>query len=193
MATWINEMKIQRPILWGHSDGAVIAALMGIRWPERYAALVLEAFHLWRVKPGSRRFFETMADDPDRLGEKVCKVLREDHGEERWRKIIHLAGRAWLHLAATARDATHDLYDGRLPGLTLPTLLIHGDGDPRTEPGELEAVRERLPRAAIEVITDSGHSPHSQTSVADHVNRVVGGFLGRLPLGRAGGSGAGAP
>lgn len=177
MTRWLDALKIERPVLWGHSDGAVIAALMGLETPERLAGVILEAFHLLRVKPRSREFFETMAGNPERLGERVCAALVSDHGEDYWRELILMNGTAWLRLAEESRDAAQDLYDGRLHELRVPTLFIHGDGDPRTEPGELEAVRRQLPDARMAIISDAGHSPHSQRSVAAEVNRIAGEFL----------------
>jgi len=177
MTCWLDALKIERPVLWGHSDGAVIAALMGLATPERFAGVILEAFHLLRVKPRSREFFETMVENPSRLGERVCAALRSDHGEDYWRELILLNGSAWLRLAEESADAAQDLYDGRLRELRLPTLFIHGEGDPRTEPGEIEAVRNQLPDSRMEIIPDAGHSPHSQRSVAAEVNRRAGEFL----------------
>lgn len=177
MTRWLDALNIERPILWGHSDGAVIAALMGLQTPERIAGVILEAFHLLRVKPGSRQFFETMARNPEGLGERVGDALRRDHGEDYWRELILMNGTAWLRLAEESGDAAHDLYDGRLGELRVPTLFIHGDSDPRTEPGELEAVRRQLPGAQMAIIGNAGHSPHSQSSAATEVNRIAGEFL----------------
>ena len=179
---WMDAMNIERAVLWGHSDGAVIAALMGLKWPSRVAAVILEAFHLWRVKPGSREFFETMLRNPDRLGDRACAALRRDHGDDYWSEIIHMGGAAWLRLSDESRNAAHDLYDGKLPELCVPTLFVHGDADPRTEPGELDAVRERLPGVTIDIIPGAGHSPHSQASAAREVNRIAGSFLASLEL-----------
>jgi pimeloyl-ACP methyl ester carboxylesterase len=180
MTRWLDALQIERPILWGHSDGAVIAAWMALLTPERPAGVILEAFHLLRLKPGSREFFETMVGSPERLGERVTAALRRDHGEDYWRELILMNGTAWLQLADESRDAAHDLYDGRLSELRVPTLLVHGDGDPRTEPGELDAVRRQLPGAQWAIIRNAGHSPHSQSSVAAEVNRIAGQFMSAL-------------
>lgn len=180
MTRWLDALQIERPVLWGHSDGAVIAAWMGLQTPERLAGVILEAFHFLRVKPGSREFFETMVGNPERLGERVTAALARDHGEDYWRDLILMNGNAWLRIADESRDAAQDLYDGRLHELRVPTLFIHGDGDPRTEPGELEAVRRQLPAARMEIIRDAGHSPHSQRSAAAEVNRAAGQFLRSL-------------
>jgi pimeloyl-ACP methyl ester carboxylesterase len=173
----LDALQIQRAILWGHSDGAVIAALMGLAAAERVSAVILEAFHFYRLKPGSREFFKTMAGDPDLLGERVATTLAEDHGEDYWRKLIVINGNAWLRIADQATHAGHDLYDGKLTELRVPTLFIHGSRDPRTEPGEMDAVRDQLPHARVEMIEGGGHSPHSESASVAECNRIAGDFL----------------
>lgn len=176
----IEKLGIERPVLWGHSDGAVIAAMMALRWPDRLAGLILEAFHYYRFKPASREFFETMSGDPSGLGERVCSVLSTEHGEDYWQKLIINNGSAWLQLADESTDPKQDLYDGKLSSLGVPTLFIHGSRDPRTEPGEIEAVRHELPQARFEILDGAGHSPHSANSSAEGCNRVAADFLGSL-------------
>lgn len=179
-ARLLKALHIGRPVLWGHSDGAVIAALMGLASPDSIAGIVFEAFHFYRVKPGSRDFFETMEGSPELFGERVTNGLAKDHGEDYWRKLIVMNGRAWLGIADEAADPKHDLYDGRLSELLAPALFIHGSRDPRTEPGELESVREALPNARFEIIEGSGHSPHSESAAAERSNRVAADFLASI-------------
>jgi pimeloyl-ACP methyl ester carboxylesterase len=80
------------------------------------------------------------------------------------------------------------LYGGKLPGFQLPTLVIHGARDPRTEPGELDALRQALGRAGraagpvarFEILPEGGHSPHSERATADEVTRLARRFLATL-------------
>jgi pimeloyl-ACP methyl ester carboxylesterase len=176
----LEALGVERPVLWGHSDGAVIAAMMGIRWPERLTGVILEAFHYYRFKPGSRKFFETMSGDPSGLGERVCGVLSTEHGDDYWQKLIINNGDAWLQLADESTDPKHDLYDGKLSELAVPTLFIHGSRDSRTEPGELEAVRRELPAARFEILDGAGHSPHSSSWSAQECTRAAADFLASL-------------
>ena len=37
----LDALGIERPVLWGHSDGAVIAAMIGLTAPERCERLIL--------------------------------------------------------------------------------------------------------------------------------------------------------
>jgi pimeloyl-ACP methyl ester carboxylesterase len=171
----LDALGLDKPVLWGHSDGAIIALRIGLMAPARIAGVIAEATHFFRRKPASRPFFETMSGEPEQLGERVATVLARDHGEK-WRALIRMNGAAWLKIA----ELGGDLYDGRLGALSVPTLVIHGARDPRTEPGELDALRRALegsglPAAPAHVIVlpDGGHSPHSERATSDEVTRIA--------------------
>lgn len=172
----LDALEIERAVVWGHSDGAVIALRLGLMAPGRITGIVAEATHYVRRKPRSRVFFETMRDAPDDLGDRVGSVLQREHGD-RWRALLHTNGAAWLQIAAEAPSADADLYDGRLPQLRVPTLLIHGLLDPRTEPGELDALADAIPSVRCERIADGAHSPHSERTTADLVTRTADAWI----------------
>lgn len=168
----LDALGIERCALWGHSDGAVIATWMALRAPDRYRALIVEALHVDRAKPRSRSFFEMMAHDPDAFGSRVTAKLAAEHGDG-WRTPIRADGQVWLDIAATA-DA--DTFDGRLPELRVPTLVVHGTDDPRTEPGELDPL-VRAPHVEVALIAGAGHSPHSERAHAADVAARAARFL----------------
>jgi pimeloyl-ACP methyl ester carboxylesterase len=178
-AAFLDALGIEKAVWWGHSDGAVIAAIAAIEMPDRVDAVILEALHFYRNKPGSRPFFERMALAPDTFGESLKAILNLDHGAG-WRRVLRLDGQAWLNLAATADSPTQDLYAGRLPLLTRPTLLIHGGQDPRSEPGEHAAMCACLPDATVLFLPDAGHSPHSEPPYAGIVSNSAEAFLEKL-------------
>jgi pimeloyl-ACP methyl ester carboxylesterase len=173
----LSTLGIQRPVLWGHSDGAVIATILALRDPERYDGIIVEAIHLDREKPRSRDFFLQMINDPDAFGERVTRRLAEEHGEDYWRTIIRAGGRAWRDIAATPNE---DFYDHRLHEMRVPMLVVHGADDPRTEPGELDRIRREVPTARIEMIDGGGHSPHNTRGTGAQVTAIVEAFLGSL-------------
>jgi pimeloyl-ACP methyl ester carboxylesterase len=176
-AAFLDAVGVERAVWWGHSDGAVIAALAGVEMADRTVAVVLEALHLYKDKPRSRAFFEQMVAEPERFGRGLGATLANDHGEDRWREVLRLDGQAWLDLASGASAPDDDLYDSRLAQLTPPALLVHGGRDPRTEPGEWAAIRAALPGAMVDHHPEAGHSPHSEPVSADAVTAAVAAFV----------------
>ncbi len=176
----IEALRLERPVVWGHSDGAVIALLMGLADPDRLRGLIVEAAHFFRRKPASRPFFDAMMQDPDGLGDRVTGVLAREHGDL-WRDLIRTNGDAWLRIASESPSPATDLYGGRLAELRVPALVIHGARDPRTEPGELDALRVALTGGAtFAVLPEGGHSPHSERATADGVTIAARRFLTEL-------------
>jgi pimeloyl-ACP methyl ester carboxylesterase len=158
----LDALGVARPILWGHSDGAIIALRLGLAAPDRIGGIIAEATHYFRQKPRSQPFFEAVLASPEST------------------PIMKLHARAWLQIGADARSPTDDFYDGRLSALTVPTLIIHGARDPRTEPGEIDALHEAIlsgPPARIEMLDAGGHSPHSERATADAVTGLARAVL----------------
>jgi pimeloyl-ACP methyl ester carboxylesterase len=176
---FLDALSIDRCVFWGHSDGAVIAAMLGIRSPQACLGLVLEAFHFDREKPASRSFFESMASEPEAFGPRVTEILKKEHGSPYWNQLLRSEGQAWLDIARAANGGKRDLFDGELSRLLVPTVFIHGAQDPRTEPWELEAVRRELPKADMQVISSGGHSPHSEGAARAEFNRHLENALTR--------------
>jgi pimeloyl-ACP methyl ester carboxylesterase len=185
----LAELDIERPILWGHSDGAIIALLVCLADPDCAAGLILEAAHYVKRKPRSRAFFESIVADPNAVGANVAAALERDHGEE-WGSMLERHSRTWLAIGDAA-SAQEDFYDGRLSQVQTPVLLVHGLRDPRTEPGELEAIRAALAlvtadAAASEdvILENGGHSPHSERATADAVTAAIVRFADRITSSR---------
>jgi len=171
----MDALGVEQAALWGHSDGAVIAAWLGFLAPSRVRALVLEALHFLAAKPSSVEFFQTAIDAPERFGPAVVEALRRDHGEG-WREVVAAGGRAWRAIIEAGLAGQPDLYQGRFGELRAPTLLLHGRRDPRTEPGELEAARRALPAAQVALL-DAGHCPHAGARTAAEATRLAVQFL----------------
>jgi pimeloyl-ACP methyl ester carboxylesterase len=174
---FLDALGIESVILWGHSDGSVIAAMMGLLAPQRCTGVILEAFHFLRRKPGSRSFFERFTAHPEDLGDETRKLLAEDHGETNWQTVLRRNCSAWFRIADIVQRPDEDLYDGRLGELRVPTLFLHGSLDPRTEPGEMDRVRQALPRATMRFITAGKHSPHSEEDAWQECNANAAEFF----------------
>jgi 3-oxoadipate enol-lactonase len=175
----LEALDIKRASFWGHSDGAVIAAILGFTAPERVDALVLEAFHYFRLKPISREFFETLAREPEALGDELCGRFAFEFGKTKWREMITNHARVWAEIALQSSSSEDDLYGGQLRKITAPVLLLQGRSDPRTEPGELDAAARQIPQAELQLLDGAAHSPHSEAGFADQSTEIVREFLTR--------------
>ncbi len=173
----LDALGVRRAALWGHSDGAVIAAWAAIVAPERVSALVLEALHVFPGKVSSVEFFRAAVEAPEAFGPAVVEALRRDHGDG-WREVVGAGGRAWLALIEEGRRGRPDLYDGRLGEVRAPALVVHGRNDPRLEPGELEAGARAIPGARL-LVLDAGHCPHASARAGEECTRAVLDFLAR--------------
>jgi pimeloyl-ACP methyl ester carboxylesterase len=151
----LDALGLDRPVVWGHSDGAIIALRLALEAPDRVSAVVAEASHYFRRKARSRRFFEAVIANPASTG------------------IMTLHARAWLRIGQEAASDTDDFYDGRLSQLAVPALVVHGARDPRTEPGEIDALGRALSRPSRVEVLNAGHSPHSEDATADEVTRLA--------------------
>jgi len=175
----VDALGLERPVLWGHSDGAIIALQLALAHPDRFAGVIVEATHLYRRKPASRAFFESVAAEADVIGERAAAALLEEHGDG-WRRLIARQAAAWLRIGEQAASDTDDFYGGRLDTLRVPALVVHGAGDRRTEPGELDALCRALPRASVAVLPEGGHGPHGDPDTADEVTGAIQRFLADL-------------
>ena len=107
---FLEALRIRQCMLWGHSDGAVIAAWIGLMATQVSPSLVLdglilEALHYYRVKPRSTDFFNGLAAKPDSLGERAISILAHDHGKEHWRDAIRGDCQAWIEIAQASNSA----------------------------------------------------------------------------------------
>src|SRR5215813_5998985 len=175
----MDALGIESASFWGHSDGAVIAAILGFTAPERVRRIILEAFHYYGQKARSRNFFEVLAHQPEMLGVELCEQFAQEHGKDYWRQLITTHAHAWLELGARSRGPRDDLYGGRLREITSPLLIVHGRLDPRTETSEKDEVIVQLPHGEVHILDQGMHSPHSESVTVDDVTAIAREFLSK--------------
>jgi pimeloyl-ACP methyl ester carboxylesterase len=168
----LDALGIERCAIWGHSDGAVIAAIMALRRPARVTAIILEALHVDRGKPRSRAFFTMMAEDPDGFGPRIAARLAAEHGEDYWRTILGAGGRAWLDIAATPDE---DFFDHRLDAIAAPVLVLHGADDPYASQDLIARFQNALRQAGADwQMVFYGNAVHSFTNPASGGDKSKG-------------------
>jgi pimeloyl-ACP methyl ester carboxylesterase len=162
-------LKIEAPILIGHSDGASIALIHAASKLRAVTAAVLMAPHVLVEACGLEsiaRVTETYetSDLKQRLSRHHVRV---DDAFLGWSRI-------WLD----PRFRTWNL-GKECEGLRVPTLLIQGEDDEYGTLAQLDAIAEVAPGPVQRVVlSNCGHSPHRDQPAA--VLDAISGFVERL-------------
>jgi pimeloyl-ACP methyl ester carboxylesterase len=171
LESFLRRLELAEPVVWGHSDGAVIAARWASTTRTRPKALVLESIHLRKRK--AREFFRRLVEDPETLPPRVTRALAAEHGESYWKHLIREHSAAWLRIG----DEGGEYFGDELAAIRCPTLVIVGQNDPHTPIEEAAELASRIPGAKLAVVPSAGHSPHSEPASAALVSEWVEDFL----------------
>lgn len=170
----------RRPVLVGHSWGAMLALAYGAEHPTTPAALVLigcgtfslaaraefEARLEARLTPTDRanvaHVKQTEADIDRRLAAvgrlitRVCGHDIEDVADDMAAVDAVAHEQTWADMVRLQRDGT---YPAAFAAIGAPVLLLHGEADPH--PGRLisEDLRRYVPHLEYQELPKCGHSP----------------------------------
>ncbi len=190
-ASLLSELGFQRAHVFGISMGGMIAQELVLNHPERVQGLVLGCTNC-----GQAHGVPVPAENVARLRE-----LATLSGEERARKYLEvtitpefaLNGKDFLndimqidqrtptpaetYAKQMAAAQTFDSYD-RLPQITAPTLIIHGDRDQLLAPENAQILASRIPGAEVRIVSNAAHMffwekpEESASAIADFLSRV---------------------
>ena len=145
-----DELGIERPWLFGHSDGGSIALLYAARFAERTAGVVAVAPHLF-VEDVSITSIEQAREAyaSTDLRERLARYHDDpDSAFRGWND-------AWL-----SREFRSWNIEAEIASIRCPVLAVQGEDD---EYGTLEQIRgiaRRVPGTELLILPDCGHSPH---------------------------------
>jgi len=163
----LENLKIENPVLVGHSDGASIALIHAGTYQVRGVAVM--APHVFVEDGGLKSIsainatFET-SGLPERLG----KYHRNA------RKTFHLWADAWLDPAF--RQWNIEEY---LPRIRCPVLAIQGEDDEYGTMAQLDAIqRQASGPCELLKLAQCGHSPHKDQP--DQVLQALANFIRKV-------------
>lgn len=166
----LAEAGIERPILFGHSDGASIALLYAAAHPDAVAGLVLEAPHVF-VEPITVRNIavaKTLFETTD-LEQKLARYHRDPaHAFWGWNAI-------WLDQRFLEWNI-----EAELSAIRCPLLLIQGLDDEYGTVAQLDAIAAATGRAEVLLLERCGHAPHRDQ--LDAVLAATAAFADKIPL-----------
>lgn len=185
----LDALDVERAVLAGHSGSCLVVRRVAIDRPERVLGLVLEASPTTlRGHPGLIAFVtsvvSTLRDpiDPDFARSFVVDTSSGDIAPE---VVDRLAGELLKVPAHVWQESFAALleYDDldELGRITVPTMLIWGDGDELVGRHMQELLAERLLGADLRVYSGIGHTPRWEdgsrfaSDVTAFIERLGGG------------------
>jgi lipoate---protein ligase len=162
--------QTDRPVLIGHSDGAVIALAFAGGFPHLVSGVVAIAPHLFREE-------RTVAAIADQMRDFEQGDLKARLGRYHGRKTELLFGR--LVEAWTGDEPPYGGIEAYICRLQCPVLAIQGTEDEFFTGAQVDTLRA-LVSARVEVcrLQGCGHAPHQQAAAA--VVTAVARFVARL-------------
>lgn len=146
----LDAMRLDRPFLFGHSDGGSIALIAAGGTGREFAGLIALAPHVMveeEALAGIR-----VAVEQYRTTDFRQRLARhhDDPGTvfRRWPEV-------WLSPAHRAWNI-----EGFLPSIACPVLAVQGEQDEYATMEQIERIGRLAPHATLLRLPDCGHSPH---------------------------------
>lgn len=178
----LDALKLEHPIIAGHSFGGLVAAEFAAAVPRSVAKLVLiDPVGLWRddlpvknwmvLRDSERR--SSLFADPAGEGAQRFFAVPADAKE----RVDVLSQFIWSQ--ACTGKFVWPLPDrglkNRIHRIGAPTLIVWGDADRIIAPDYATEFAKRIGRAHVETIAKAGHLPHLEQQAA--VTKTVLTFL----------------
>ena len=183
---WLEAERIQRRLsIVGHSLGGYLALRYALNHPERVHALVLvDPFYTPTQLTGAMRSVHrrpglssaVLQRAPYWLVRMVLAQMPRGAAQFSWELSGRIAGdlkRASPHIlnvTATLRDLGPEVAK-----LSVPTLVVWGQGDLTLQPSTFDALVRLMPKAIGHAFPGCGHQPH--LAQPEEFNRLVVDFL----------------
>lgn len=162
-------LDIERPWLFGHSDGGSIALLHAARFAENLRGVIVVAPHI---------FVEEISVASIRLARDayLSQGLRERLA--RYHADVDSAFWGWndIWLDPAFRDWN---IEGELGRITCPVLAVQGEDDEYGTLEQIYGIGRKAPQTRILVLPQCGHSPHRDQPEA--LSRNAGSFISSQP------------
>lgn len=146
----LDRLGVERPWLFGHSDGGSIALLHAARFAEHLRGVIVLAPHI---------FVEDISVASIRLARDAYLAggLRERLA--RYHADVDSAFFGWndIWLDPAFRDWN---IEAELAGIGCPVLAIQGEDDEYGTLDQIHGIGRRAPQARTLVLPQCGHSPH---------------------------------
>ncbi|HYP40770.1 MAG TPA: alpha/beta hydrolase [Chloroflexia bacterium] len=159
MVALVKALDLQKPLIYGYSDGGQVALEIGMRYPDLAQALVVGGAHL-ELTEGSRRWVRSILGDEEspevdfekfeRENPDFAAGLQQDHGPDGWKTLLQQIKPMWnSRLNYTPDDFAR---------IVAPTLVLLGDRDDFVPVEDAVEMYRLLPNAELAVVPGANHT-----------------------------------
>ncbi|MFZ9237658.1 MAG: alpha/beta fold hydrolase, partial [Burkholderiaceae bacterium] len=167
LPTLLRELNVQRPWLFGHSDGGSIALLYAAQFPTALSGAIVVAPHLF-VEDISVESIERARHAYRHQGLRERLARHHDDVDSAffgWND-------AWLSPAFRAWNI-----ESIVPNILSPLLAVQGEQDEYGSLRQIHRIQQLQPASEIIALAACGHSPHRDQPQA--LMTAVGDFIRR--------------
>ena len=191
VAAMLDKLKVERCVLGGLSMGGYVAMAFARRHPDRLRALVLADTKASADPPEAAANRLRIAEEVVAAGhakQLVDELLPKLVGTTTKERRALVLGRvkatveraplyavAWAQRAMAARPESFDT----LRAVAVPALVVVGEEDELSPPGDAAAMAAALPGATLVTVPAAGHL--SAMEAPEEFNTALRGFLDGLP------------
>jgi pimeloyl-ACP methyl ester carboxylesterase len=143
-------LGIQKPWLFGHSDGASIALLYAARFPQEVSGVIVAAPHI---------FVEDISLASIRQARQAYLESGLRERLARYHADIDSAFWGWNDIWLDPAFSTWNIED-ELPAIACPLLAVQGEDDEYGTLEQVYGIQRKTPQTRILVLPRCGHSPH---------------------------------
>ena len=158
VAAFASALGLDKPLIYGYSDGGQVALEIGMRYPDLALALIMGGTYI-KLSEGGREFARSLVGDEqspevdtekfERENPDYTGMLRQLHGPENWKTLLKQLKRVW--------NAPLDYTPADLARITAPSLVLLADRDELISVEEAARMYRQLPAAELAILPGSEH------------------------------------
>lgn len=180
LIAWLDQLDLEEVVLVGHSMGGAISMTIALEIPQQVSGLVL-------VGSGARLRVHpeilALTEDEHLYRQAAALVTQWAFSNHADARMVELANRRMAEVPARVVHADFlacDAFDimDRLHDISVPTLVICGEGDQMTPRKYSQYLDQHIPDSQLVMIEGAGHMVmlEKPLEIVEHVR----GFLPRL-------------
>ena len=182
----LDNLGVRRAVLAGMSQGGYLSLRAAVTAPERVRALVLIDTQFGVEDPANLAAYDQLIDTwatsdeaPQEILDIVAAIILGDDwaGTPAWQDKWRTVTPDQLRQAYKTLVTREDDVAGRLPELSIPTIVVHGELDAAIDVPKAQALADAL-GGKLEVIEDAGHA--ANLTHPEPANQAIEAFLATL-------------